>query len=404
MYYKIEYIKQGEVKEVIIRAKTLQDAYKKFRERNLGILKSISEYHKKSLSEVLDDAIDSKVDLEELVAIFEQMYVMLDAGIGIDWVLKNVYESTKNRKLKKILKNVYNDITGGFSLTSAFEKYQKDLGPLVVSMIRLGEETGDMARAVKDLATILQEILDNKRRLKKAVRYPIFVIFAMSIAFVIVILFVIPPFKSIFASLKTELPLPTRVLLWLEHALEAYGLYILGAAMFGFLVLNYFYNKNEKVRFYMDRFMLKVYIVGTVWDLAIKGRFIYVFERLMESGIPILNAIDIALNIVDNEYLKYKLSHIKYSIQRGDSITNGFKEADMFENMIIQMISAGEESGNLVTMLNKVSKYYIEKYRYLVDNISALIEPILIAAIAGFVAMLALGIFLPMWNLTEAMQ
>ncbi len=271
-------------------------------------------------------------------------------------------------------------------------------------MVSLGEETGDLARAMHDLSQILSEILENRKRLKKATRYPVFIIFAMMIAFVVVILFVIPPFKSLFASLHTELPLPTRFLLWIEYAFEQYGLYVLAGAIIIFGILTYIYNTSEKARLKMDKFMLKIYIVGPVIKLAMIGRFIFVMQRLIDAGIPIINAVEIALNIVDNRFIYKRLILIKNSIQMGGTVKQGFVESGLFENMIIQMIAAGEESGSLVLMLQKASNYYLNKYRYIVDNIAALIEPVLIAAIAGFVFTLALGIFLPMWNLTEAMQ
>jgi len=405
MYFKIEYIKKGKMQEIVIAAKSVKDAINKFREKKLGILINIEEFKKPSLTEEIAQKLElSKIDLEEYIAVLEQMYVMLDAGLAIDMVLGNIKDTIKNKKLKKIFISLENDIKAGLSLTAAFEKFEKELGKLTTSMIKLGEETGDLARAVKDLSVILHEILDNRKRLKKATRYPMFIVFAMSIAFVIVILFVIPPFKSIFSQLNTELPLPTRFLLWIEHAIESYGLYVLGGAIAVFGIITYLYNTKDEVRYQLDKLILKVYIVGSVIKLAMTGRFVYVLQRLIDSGIPILDAVDIALNIVENSYIKKQFEHIKNSIVTGGTIKQGFEESGMFENMTVQMIAAGEESGSLVLMLQKVSNYYLEKYRYIVDNIAVLIEPILIAAIAGFVMTLALGIFLPMWNLTEAIK
>jgi len=405
MYYKIEFIKKGKLQEIVVSAKSTKEAVKKFREKKLGIIKSIEEFEKPSLIEELSKKLDfSKIDLEEYISVLEQMYVMLDAGLAIDMVIGNIKDSIKNKKLKQIVYSLENDIKAGLSLTIAFEKFEKELGKLSVSMIKLGEETGDLARAVKDLSVILHEISDNRKRLKKATRYPMFIVFAMSIAFVVVILFVIPPFKAIFAQLKSELPLPTRFLLWIEASLQHYGLYILLGAVFIFGIITYLYNTNDKVRLRLDKFLLRIYIVGPVIKLAMIGRFVYVLQRLIDSGIPIMDAVDIALNIIDNIYIKKRLESIKNSITTGGTIKQGFEDSGMFENMTVQMIAAGEESGSLVLMLQKVSNYYLEKYRYIVDNIAVLIEPILIAAIAGFVLTLALGIFLPMWNLTEAIQ
>jgi len=405
MYFKIEYIRKGKLHETVVSASSLKEAIEKFRKKNLGIIKNVEEFHKSSLIDEIVQKLElQKIDLEEYIAVLEQIYVMLDAGLPIDMVLGNIKDTIKNKKLKKIFSSIENDIKAGLSLTAAFEKFEKDLGKLTLSMIKLGEETGDLARAVKDLSVILHEILDNRKRLKKATRYPMFIVFAMSIAFVIVILFVIPPFKAIFSQLNSELPLPTRFLLWIESAIQQYGIYILIGAVLVFGVITYLYNSNEKVRLKMDKMILKVYIVGPVIKLAMTGRFVYVLQRLIDSGIPILDAVDIALNIIDNSYMKQQFEHIKNSIVTGGTIKQGFEESGMFENMTVQMIAAGEESGSLVLMLQKVSNFYLEKYRYIVDNIAVLIEPILIAAIAGFVMTLALGIFLPMWNLTEAMQ
>lgn len=401
MYFKIKYVNKGEVKEIIISAKSDKDALNIFKNKKLGILIDIEEFNKVPfIEEFLQKIGVYKIDLEEFIAILEQMYVMLNAGIAIDLTLQNVIKAIKNRKLKSIFDSILQDVKGGFSLTHAFSKFEKTLGTLTIAMIKLGEETGDLARAIKDLAAILNEILDNRRRLKKATLYPMFIIFAMGIAFVIVVLFVIPPFKSIFIQFKTELPLPTKFLLWLEAAIVNYGLYILVGSFIVFGILLYLYRKID-FRLKMDKWLLKIYILGLGIKLAMIGRFVYVLHRLIDSGIPILDAVDIALKIVDNLYIKNRLEDIKHSIISGGSISKGFEESGLFEDMIIQMISAGEESGSLVLMLQKVSNYYLEKYRYIVDNLATLIEPILISAIAGFVIMLAFGIFLPIWSLIE---
>lgn len=406
MWFKISYISKGKLNTKIIKAKTPNEAVLILKRKDKrAIVRKIEEIKKESFIDELLTKFDlSKIDLEEYITIIDQMYVMLDAGLGIDTVLDNIKENIKNKKLKKIFSSLANDIKAGLSLSESVKKFEKDLGTLSVAMVELGEETGDIARAMKDLSEILNEILENRKRLKKATRYPVFIIFAMIIAFIVVILFVIPPFKSLFAQLKTELPLPTRFLLWIEYAFETYGLFVLTGALIIFGILTYLYNTNEKVRLQMDKFMLKIYIVGPVIKLAMIGRFIFVMQRLIDAGIPIISAVEIALNIVENRFIYKRLLLIKNSIQMGGSIKQGFVESGLFEKMIIQMIAAGEESGSLVLMLQKASNYYLNKYRYIVDNIAALIEPILIAAIAGFVFTLALGIFLPMWNLTETMK
>jgi len=405
MLFKIDYIKAGKAYSKTIKAKDSAEAIKVLRKREKrAIVRHIEEIEETSIVDELLSKLDfSKIDLEEYISVIDQIYVMLDAGLGIDTVFDNVKEEISNKKLKSIFETISQDIKAGISLSSSFRKFEKDLGTLSVAMVSLGEETGDIARSMHDLSEILSEILENRKRLKKATRYPTFIIFAMIIAFVVVILFVIPPFKSLFAEIHTELPLPTRFLLWIEYAFETYGVYVIAGAISILGLTIYVYNNSEKARFKMDKFMLKIYIVGEVIRLAMIGRFLFVLQSLIEAGIPIMDSVNIALNIVDNKYLYSKFVLIKNSIQTGGSIKHGFEESGLFDKMIIQMISAGEESGSLIVMLKKASDYYLAKYKDIVDNISTLIEPILIAAIAGFVLTLALGIFLPMWNLTSAM-
>ena len=405
MYYKIEYLKNGKTKTTVISAKSLREALSKFRKRKLGVLKNIEEFHKESFSEKLSDLLSfKKINLEEYISVLEQMYVMLDAGLAIDIVLENIATNVKDKKLKKILLSIVKDIKAGLSLTNTVQKFEKDLGILSVSMFRLGEETGDLANAIRDLSVILSEILDNRRLLKKATRYPTFIIIAMMVAFTVVILFVIPPFKSVFEQQDMKLPLPTRFLLALDYFIEHFGLLTIGGAVLFFIFILFSYNKNYKVKLFLDKLILKIYIIGTVTELALIGRFVYVFEKLVGAGISIIDAFDIAIAIVDNEYMKQKMYLIRNNIVGGGGIATGFVETGLFEPMIIQMIKSGEEAGALIEMLKKVSNYYLTKYKDLVSNISTLIEPLLIMAIAGFVIMLALGIFLPMWDMTKIAQ
>lgn len=403
--YKIDYIKKGKARSVEIKASSAIEAIKKFKKNYKGLIKNVTEINKKSLIDILKEkAFNKAVNLEELIAVLDQLYVMLDAGISIDSALSQVIEGIHDKKLKKIFTDIYNKINAGYSLKEAFENYKEELGIIVLAMISLGEESGDLAGAVNSLVGILSEIDENRKRFKKATRYPLFIIITMIIAFIIVIIFVIPPFKQIFVQLNATLPLPTRILLWVENSIVHYGWMVLGFSIVVFGILNYFYNTNKKVKLFFDKMILKVYILGNVIELAMIGRFIYVFQSLINSGIPIVTALEISLEIVENSFLKQKLKFIKDEIVKGGSISKGFENSKIFEPMIIQMVNAGEESGNLTKMLVKISDYYLSKYRYIVDNISTLIEPILIAAIAGFVFTLALGIFLPMWNLTQAFK
>jgi len=411
MYFEITYLKGNQKDTTIIQANNFIEATKKFRNQRIGVFISIKETSEpfnlkiEKLKKSFEKKISSsKIDLEEYVAILEQIYVMLDASLSLNDVLASVSENIKNKTLQHILFQLNQDLQSGINLSTSLKKFEKEIGKLSISMIELGEQTGMLAESFRDLAQILSEILENRKKLKSATRYPIFILFAMMIAFTIVILFVIPPFKDIFSELGAKLPLPTRFLLWLEYFLRTFGPWILGVSVIMMGIMNYLYNTNKKVTMFFDKIILKVYIVGDVIHYALLGRFLYSFDKMVEAGIPIMDALDTALGVVDNLYLNKQLQKIKNSISEGRGLASGFEETELFDNLIVKMIKSGEESGSLNRMLAKASNYYRSKYLNIVENISTLIEPILIAAIAGFVIVLAFGIFLPMWGMADAIK
>jgi len=391
-----------------LEAKNRIEAIEEFLKKEIGVLIHIREISEplsvkiKRLAEKITNPIRNKqVDMERLIAILEQLSVMLDAGLPLNFALSEVVKNEKDPMLKAIFENILSDIESGKSLYEAVRRYKKQLGTITVSMIRLGEETGQLAEELGHLANVLQEILDNRRKFKKATRYPIFLIVAMVVAFVVVIVLVIPQFESFFKESNLELPLPTKFLLWVEHAAIEYGPFILIGSFIVMVIISYLYMKNERVRIFLDKMMLKIYILGQATYYAMISRFFYIFKVLHDAGIPMIEAINIALEIVDNSYLRKKLKRIVVAISEGKSLYQGFEETGLFENMIVQMIRSGEIGGGLSRMLEKANKIYKDRFDYIVSNIATLIEPVLIAAIAGFVLTLALGIFLPMWNIVE---
>ncbi|WP_458701619.1 type II secretion system F family protein [Sulfurospirillum sp. 1307] len=408
-FFEIEYIKDGERHKNIIQSTHKIEAINEFKLKNIGVFVGIKEIDEptsvkieKIKQKILEKFRAKKIPLEPYIATLRHIATMLNAGLPITICLEDILKTTTHKRLLEIYTNILTEVESGVSLSEAFKRYESEVGTISVALIDLGEQTGTLDESLEKLADILQEIHDNRMKLKKATRYPMIVIFAMIVAFSFVITLVVPQFQAMFAEYNTELPFPTLFLLWVEHAITQYGIFVLlGAVVIGF-ILSVFYKKSENFKLLFDKYMLKVYIVGQVIYLSMIGRFIFVFDRLSASGVPILNSLKTAIGIVENEYLKERLEYVISSIEEGRSLKDGFNETNLFESMIIQMISAGESSGSLSTMLDKISDIYRKKYSYLVDNVATMIEPLLIAAIAGFVLLLALGIFLPMWSIAEA--
>lgn len=393
---------------IIVEAENRVDAIKKFADMSIGVLVDIHEIRepisfklRRYLDKFKNPIKRRSVNLERYIALLDQLSVMLDAGLPLNFALEEVIKHEKDKMLQAIFQEIYNDIESGKSLYESTKRFERQLGTLSLSMFRLGEETGSLGEEIAHLSQILQEILDNRRRFKKATRYPIFIVIAMIIAFVVVIIMVIPQFEAYFKESNMELPAPTKFLLWLEHAVIDYGFYILAGAFSVSIVISFLYKRYEKVQLFLDRVFLKIFIIGKATYYAMLSRFLYIFRVLNDAGIPLIDALYIAIEVIDNSYLRKKISAIPSAIEEGRSLHQGFEETKLFENMVLEMVRSGEIGGGLGRMLGKINNIYKDRFDYIVDNIAVLIEPILIAAIAGFVITLALGIFLPMWHLAD---
>ena len=345
-----------------------------------------------------------KIKQDALIASTRQLAVMTNAGIPINDSIKEIARSASDNSLRDIFLSIADDINSGHSLSHAVGNYRFELGNLTLAMIELGEKTGNVADALYSLSNMLEEIRANVIKFKKAMAYPRNVMIAMAIAFTILISYVVPKFKAIFEQLHAELPLPTIILLKLEYIFNNFGLYVLAALFISFMIFRYMINNYRNVRYNFHKFLLKIYLIKNIIMYATLSRFTLVFAELVRAGIPIAEALDTAISMVDNLPLKDKLSAVRSTVEKGGNLHNGLKETGLFENMIIQMVSAGETSGQLDSMMQKVAEYYKMKFDAIIDGLAESIEPIMLIIIASMVLLLALGIFLPMWNMGEAVQ
>lgn len=407
-FFRVRYKQAKKRSSITLEAAHKAEALKLFRNKSLGIPLDVQEVTEpfgmkfdRFKSRFTSPVKNRRVKDESYIAFLDQLSTMLDAGMPINTCLAECITDTSDIMIRSIFTEVLRDIESGQSLSRSVIGYQRQLGTLSLSMFELGEQTGTLSSAIGKLSTILQQIYENRQKLKKATRYPLFILVAMSIAFTVVITFVVPQFKAFFEQSGLELPFPTKMLLWTEHAIRTYGPYILSASVILATVFSYAYSKSPALRLKTDQYMLKIYIVGKVTYYAMIGRFIYLFNVLTEAGIPMIEALQIAMGVVENDYIKQELKKIPLAIEDGRSLAQGFTESAQFEGMILQMIKAGESSGSLGVMLSKVNRVYNNRYTYIVDNVATMIEPILIAAIAGFVLVLALGIFMPMWSMVD---
>ena len=409
-FYEIEYIKDGKRQKMSLKANSKNDV--KNRANIQGMIVKIKETQ---VSSINNDFLDlqekfnkifssSKVKIPALVATIRQLSVMTNAGISIHDGIKETANATEDKRLKTIFQTLDEDLNQGASLTQSIENFQEELGDVTVAMVRLGESTGNMADALSKLASILQEVWDNQQKFKKAIRYPITVICSIILAFIVLMTSVVPQFREIFSQLNADLPLPTKILLNIEYIMSNYGIYIIVVLVAFAFLLKKQYSNDENFRNKVDKYLLKVYLVGKIIFFANMSRFNLIFTELVRAGLPIADALDTAVVTVSNQDIRNKLTAVKVLVGRGISLTEAFRQTGLYEGMLIQMIGAGEQSGSLDDMTQKVTDYYRVKFNDIIDNISNYIEPILLIFIAAMVLLLALGIFMPMWDMAKAVK
>ena len=346
-----------------------------------------------------------KINPDRHIAAIRQIAVMANAGISIhDAFIEIAKANSDDKVLEHVFSTVADDINSGLSLSQSMNNFRFELGNLTLAMVQLGEKTGNMAEAMYSLADMLEEIRRNIIRFKKAMAYPRNVMIAMAVAFTILITYVVPQFKDIFSELGARLPLPTRILLFLEHLLNNYGLYVLGGLIIFIFAFRYAVHQSREFRYRWHLFLNRLYLVGNLIHFATLNRFTLVFSELVRAGIPIADALDTSIDMIDNLPLKERLATVRASVEKGAPLHTALKETELFENMIIQMISAGESGGQLDSMLQKVTEYYKMRFDAIIDGLSEAIEPIMLFFLACMVLLLALGIFLPMWDLGNAVQ
>lgn len=408
-YFEIEYIHNNKRQKYICEAKDRFDALHSAKISGVMVkIKEIPTPKKRHFNTLKDGLLQKiftpKMDLQTLAVSFRQLSVMANAGISIHQGVKEVLRSTDNRRLKEVFEKINDDLNAGSSLTKSMLPFKDLLKDVSIAMIELGENTGKMGESLGKLADILDEINTNQQRFKKALRYPMMVIIAIIMAFSILMIYVVPKFKSIFEKFNSELPIPTKILLQIEHITNHYGWLILSTFFAFILILRYFYTKNGKVKKWFDRHILRVYIVGDMIFYLSMSRFWLILTELVRAGIPIADSIDSALLSVSNSFIKKRLNGIKISIERGVSLTEAFKETSLHESMLLQMIQAGERSGNLDLMFAHVTSHFETRFNNLIENISSYIEPIFIAIIALMVTLLASGVLMPMWDMARAVK
>jgi MSHA biogenesis protein MshG len=340
-------------------------------------------------------------DLTDLVLFSRQMHSLMRAGVPINRAMKGITDATKNRILVSALREVQTDIESGRELSAALARHPGIFAPLYVSMVRVGENTGRLDESFLRISQYLELEKDTRQRIKSALRYPSLVIFAMAVAIAIINIVVIPPFASFFARSGIDLPLPTRILLGTSHLFVNYWGYMLAAAVAAVLVARY-YVGTDQGRYVWSKYKIRLPLVGDIIARATLGRFARAFAMSLSSGVPLVQALTVVARAVDNDYIGEHVLGMRNGIERGEGLTRTAATTGMFTPLVLQMLAVGEETGQVDEMMEEVAGFYEREVDYDIKNLSATIEPVMIVLMGGLVLILALGVFLPMWDIATA--
>lgn len=345
--------------------------------------------------------LNKPIDIEEMIIFCRQMFALMKAGVPITRAISGLSEAAKTPKLGDALKKIQTDLESGLELSKSMQLCDNVFSPLFISMVEVGENTGRLEDAFSELGRYLEMERETKKKVKQATRYPSMVLGALSIALVIINLFVIPAFAKVFAQFGAELPLPTRILVATSNFFVDYWPMMLGCICFGVYFLKRYLSTEDGV-YEWDKFKLRLPIMGNIFTRITLSRFSQTFAMMLRAGIPLVDALATVSKVLGNEFIGKAIREMHVGIEKGDSFTRTAAATGIFTPLVLQMVVVGEETGSLDQMLTEIGNFYEEEVEYDLKTLSDAIEPLLIVAMGGIVLVLALGVFLPMWDLSSA--
>ncbi|ROH87209.1 type II secretion system F family protein [Pseudomethylobacillus aquaticus] len=341
---------------------------------------------------------EERIQTLDIMMFSRQMYTLLKAGIPIMRALSGLQGSTTNKRMAAIIGDIRISLDGGRELSAAMRQHPRVFSSFYVSMIRVGETTGMLEQVFLRLYDHLQFEKYMRDQIRAALRYPSFVIIAMAVAIAVVNLFVIPAFADVFASFGAELPLITRGLLGFSgFMVVAWPYLILVSLILVMLVRSYI--ATPAGRYQWDSLKFKLPIAGKIIHMASMARFSRSFALASKSGVPIVSGLGLVIQTMDNSYISRKVEQMRAGVERGESISRTAAATGVFSSIVMQMISVGEESGALDDLMEEIADMYQRDVEYQINTLGAQIEPILIVFLGIMVLLLALGIFLPIWDI-----
>ena len=402
---------KGAKVEGIIKADTLDMAVDKLSKEGNTIIavKAASEGAFKGKMSLFDKVMltiykwRTGVSLKTLVFFTRQLSTMFSAGLTIEKAISDLEKMEKQKKFARVLRKISDDIRKGFSLSEAMEQHPGVFNPLYVALVQAGEVSGTLHTVLDELSDYLEKIEDTQRKVMSAMAYPIFVFVFLLVVVWGMFYYIIPQFQEVYNNFNADLPVPTVIAInisnFVRHNIFLTILFLIIAVVAGFLVY-----LTDRGRYVMDRVKLKIPVIGGVINNSIMSKFSRTFSILMAAGVPIMDTMELTENVVQNAVVEGAVRKARIMVKEGYGVANAFKRTGMFPSTLLQMLSTGEETGDMDKLLGKAAQFYEKQVDSVIDRLTSLIEPLLIISMAAVVGTIIVVIYLPIFDLGEAMS
>ncbi|HIC9333473.1 TPA: type II secretion system F family protein [Campylobacter jejuni] len=389
-FYEVEFLKNNQNYTKTIKAENLNIAQAKALSKNWKII-DIKEIQKSNFQRLKD---------ENFILFFKELALLCEVGLSVQEAIKELYLMHSCKIMKKILDN----LILAQNLNQAFENANFGLNRAELALIKTAEKTGKISEVFSQISKLREKSLESQKQLKKAFRYPTLVFLSIIGAFLFLMLFVVPNFKDLFENLGASLPFITHVMLEIYNFLDDYGIFCIFLFVIFIVMLILAYKNFHSFAFSCDFLFLKVPLISRLIIYNQNYYFFMVFSLLLKNGISISKAFDLAIIGLENKFLIFQYKKLFSFIDSGLELSQAFKKIDIFDSLVFSMLSVAMKSGRLEVLSEEIAKYYQQKSENLMDRFFIFLEPMMTLFVALLVLFLALGIFLPMWELSSGVN
>lgn len=347
--------------------------------------------------------IRTGVGLKTLVFFTRQLSTMFSAGLTIEKAITDLEKEEKHKRFAKVLRKISDDIRKGYSLSEAMEQHPGVFNPLYVALVKAGEVSGTLHTVLDELSDYLEKIEDTRRKVTSAMAYPVFILIFLSGVVWAMFYYIIPMFAGVYADFNADLPAPTTLAINISKFITNNvfaTILILILSIFGIFLL----YLTDRGRYVMDAMKLKIPVIGKVINNSIMSKFSRTFSILMAAGVPIMDTMELTENVVQNAVVEGAVRRARVMVKEGYGVANAFRRTGQFPPTLLQMIATGEETGDMDKLLSKAAQFYEKLVDSVIDRLTSLIEPLLIVIMAAIVGSIIVVIYLPIFDLGEAIS